>query len=133
MNSTWFAGARGNLLAIPCLIGVAACSLLAPSADPTSPVALYFENRGGPALEVTVNGIDVVAVPCDGGATLIPGEGGIPALPWAMAVRRSRGDVVVFSGVVERLPGWFVQVGDTVLGLGFTPVGGPAGPSCPAG
>ncbi len=114
------------------VFALASCSLIAPSAGPTSPVALYFENRGGPTLNVTINGIDAVAVPCDGYPTLIPGEAGTPPLPWAVSVKRSRDGVVVYSGLVARLPAWFVQIGDTVLGLGFTPVSGPGGPICPA-
>lgn len=120
------------LASIGVVFALASCSLIAPSAGPTSPVALYFENRGGPALDVTINGIATVAVACDGYPTLIPGVAGTPPLPWAVSVTRSRDAVVVYSGLVARLPAWFVQIGDTVLGLGFTPVSGPAGPTCPA-
>ena len=81
---------------------------------------------------MAINGKDAVAVPCDGYPTLTPGDRGMPPLPWAVSVTRSRDRVVVYSGLVASLPAWFVQIGDTVLGLGFTPVLGPAGPSCPA-
>jgi hypothetical protein len=114
------------------LLALASCSLIGPSVGPTSPLALYFENRGGPALNVTINGTAAVAVPCDGYPTLSPGERGLPPLPWAVSVTRSRDGVVVYSGLVSSLPAWFVQIGDNVLGLGFSPVEGPAGPSCPA-
>jgi hypothetical protein len=125
--------ADASVLAWTCvLFALASCSLIGPSTGPTSPIALYVENRGGPALDVTINDIDTVAVPCEGYPTLIPGEAGIPPLPWAVSVTRSRDGVVVYSGLVSSLPAWFVQIGDTVLGLGFTPVSGPAGPTCPA-
>jgi len=125
--------ANANVLAWMCVVlALASCSVIAPRPGPTSPVALYFENRGGPALDVSINGIGAAAIPCDGYPTLIPGEGGVPPLPWAVSVTRSRDGVVVYSGLVAKLPAWFVQIGDRVLGLGFTPVEGPAGPSCPA-
>lgn len=125
--------ARRNSLAIPWLVvSLAACNLVTPSAEPTSPVALYFENRGGPPLDVSINQVHVLVVACDGYPTLVPSEGGLPALPWAVTVTRNGDGEVVYSGLVATLPAWFVQIGNSVLGFGFTPVAGPGGPSCPA-
>jgi hypothetical protein len=109
---------------------LASCSLLGPTTEPTSIVALFVENRGGPAFDVIVNGVSV-AVPCDAYPALIPGENGLPALPWTVEVRRTADGRVLSSDLVARLPAWYVQIGDTALGMNFTAVLGPAGPSCP--
>src|SRR5829696_3076829 len=85
------------------VLTLASCSLSAPSPDPPIPAALYFENRGGPGLDVRINGRDAVVVPCDGYPTLIPGDQGMPALPWKLSVTRSRDHVVVYSGRVATL------------------------------
>jgi len=111
---------------------LAGCSVFAPTDGPTSPAVLYFENRGGPTLNVRINGADAINVPCNGYPTLIPSEAGLPPLPWTVSVARTRDGSVVYSGLVATLPAWFVQIGDSVLGLNFTPVSGPAGPTCPA-
>ena len=95
------------------------------------PSVLYVENRGGPAFVVRINGTDALSVACNTYPSLAPGEGGVAALPWDVSFVRD--GVVVYSAHVSRLPAWYVQIGDTLLGLGYDPVLGPPGPSCPPG
>jgi hypothetical protein len=118
---------RRRLLAFAALVLVS-CT---PSAQPQGAEVLYVENRGGPAFVIRLDGAAGLTVDCDANPTLTPGRGGIPDLPWAMEVTRQRDGVVIFSGQVSHLPQWYVQIGDSVLGLNASAVSGPAGPSCP--
>ena len=112
---------------------VAACSpTVSPS--PTSsagfPAVLSVESRGGPTLVVAVNGSEVARVECNDTATLVPGEAGLPPLPWTVSIARELDAVTVFSGQVTALPQWYLQIGDSALGIGSTPPIGPA-VTCP--
>jgi hypothetical protein len=95
--------------------------------------ALHVENRGGPDLVFRVSGAPDVRVPCDGGATLVPGTAGMPNLPWSLEVRRSADGSLVLAEEVTQLPRWFVQIGGEVIGPGLnaSPIEGPPGPACP--
>ena len=118
-------------LALSTLVLLAACSSLpTPTQAPAFPPVLSVENRGGPAIVVRVDGVEVATVACDSGTMLTPGVGGVPPLPWAMTVIRQRDNAVVLTAQVSDLPKWLVQIG-TDVGLGSVPVAGPPGPSCP--
>lgn len=128
---------RGLLvpLLVSLLVALAGCS----RAGSPSPVAvpqpgvqdvLSVENRGGPALSVRVNGVEVLQLPCDDSRTIEPGVNGLPPLPWTVTVARRTGDVIVATQAISTLPQWYLQIGDTSLGFGRTPPSGPAGPSC---
>jgi hypothetical protein len=107
------------------------CTLL-PAAETTGfPPVLNVENRGGPDLIVEVNGAVAATVPCESAAEVVPGQLGVAGLPWNLKIKRRAGDVLLFAGEVTELPKWFVQIGQTSLGLGSKPVAGPAGPPCP--
>ncbi|HEX8026195.1 MAG TPA: hypothetical protein VF484_08320 [Candidatus Limnocylindrales bacterium] len=110
---------------------VAGCSLVSPQ-PPDPQRGLNLENRGGPVYVVRIAGSDVVEVPCDSSKILTPGQPGVPQLPWSISIVRKRDGAVLFAGDVGALPRWFIEIGDTPLGLGDTPVAGPAGPTCPA-
>ena len=92
--------------------------------------ALEVENRGGPAFVVLAGDIEVARIPCNGGATVIPGRGFVPPLPWDLTVVRSSDGSVVLRETVADLPKFLFQIGDQI-GLGMTPVAGPPGPACP--
>jgi hypothetical protein len=110
-----------------------ACS---PTASPSTSIAsgfppvLSIENRGGPTLFVSINGSDVASVGCNEATTLTPGRAGLPELPWTLSIVRRLGTPPVFTGAVTSLPRWYLQIGDTSLGLGSTPPVGPA-VTCP--
>jgi hypothetical protein len=116
------------------LLVLAGCSALpAPTATTNFgfPPVLNLENRGGPGFVVNINGSDVAHIACNVGANpLTPGEDGVPALPWTVSVTRLRDAKVVLAADVTQLPQWLVQIGESI-GMGSTPVSGPAGPSCP--
>jgi hypothetical protein len=92
--------------------------------------ALEIENRGGPAFVVLAGDIEIARIPCNGGATVIPGRGLVPPLPWDLTVVRSSDGSVVRRATVTDLPQFLVQIGDQIW-LGTTPVAGPPGPPCP--
>jgi hypothetical protein len=116
------------------VVSLAGCSPIAmssPSVTVTMSVALQFENRGGPDLEVSVNGHQILAIPCNSAPTLVPGVNGVPQLPWDVSVSTASGGVVVYTARITTLPAWFLQIGNDVLGIGTSPPSGPAGPTCP--
>lgn len=80
-----------------------------------------------------VDGAPPISVPCDGDAALVPGQTGLPSLPWHLEVRRADDGAIVLTEGVSELPRWFVQIGGEVIGghLNPTAVEGPAGPACP--
>jgi len=110
----------------------AAMLVVAGCSEPVASGTLHAENRGGPDLLFNVSAAVQVRLPCDGGASLVPGVGGLPHLPWHLEVRRAADGAVVLRAEVTELPRWFVQLGDEVVGGGLnaSPVAGPAGPPC---
>ena len=110
----------------------AAMLVVAGCSEPVAFGTLHAENRGGPDLLFNVSAAVQVRLPCDGGASLVPGVGGLPHLPWHLEVRRAADGAVVLRAEVTELPRWFVQLGDEVVGGGLnaSPVAGPAGPPC---
>jgi len=114
---------------------VAGCSLFgSPSPvgvpEPGTQAVLSVENRGGPELSIRVNGVEVLQLPCNDARIIEPGVNGLPPLPWTVTVARRKGDVIIATQPISRLPQWYLQIGDTSLGFGETPPQGPAGPSC---
>ena len=117
-------------------VSLGGCSLVAtPSPEPDELTGvLSVENRGGPALSVRIDDIEVLQLPCDGSRQIAPGVNGVPRLPWSsVTIARVRDDVVVASQAIADLPVWYVQLGGQSLGFSKNPVAGPPGPSCPPG
>jgi hypothetical protein len=117
------------------VVALAACSPIVQSVSPGAAflAALTFENRGGPAFTIEIGTAVMATVACDSGATLTPGQAGVPALPWALKVSRVRDGTVLANLQVTELPRWFTQIGEDAGGGGLSafPVAGPPGPSCP--
>ena len=68
----------------------------------------------------------------EGVATLVPGQGGVPKLPWELSVVRVRDGTVQLTAHVDALPRWLTQMGDDFGGgLATEPVAGPVGATCP--
>jgi hypothetical protein len=126
---------RLRTVAISTVVALAACSPVVQSASPDAafPSTLIFENRGGPTFTVQIGTAVMATVGCDAGATLIPGQGGVPALPWDLKVSRVRDGTVLVDLRVTELPRWFTQIGSEAGGgsLSAFPIAGPPGPSCP--
>lgn len=97
------------------------------------PPVLSLENRGGPTLVIQVNGSEVATIECNDTSTLAPGNSGMPGLPWALAIVRQADAAPVFAGQITTLPQWYLQIGETSLGLGQTPPIGPAVTCPPSG
>lgn len=110
---------------------VLACSpTVSPSpTNPGLPRVLSLENRGGPTLVVNINGSEAATIKCGGGTTLTPG-GGLPQLPWSLSIVRQADATPVFAGEITDLPQWYLQIGETSMGLGSSPPIGPA-TTCP--
>jgi hypothetical protein len=120
-------------VAFSAALALVACAPVVPSETPTltSPSALWAENRGGPALAFQIGGTVVTTVACDDGAALIPGQDGVPSLPWDLEIIRVGDGTIVAHSTVTNLSQYFVQIGETDLGPSTIPILGPAGPSCP--
>jgi hypothetical protein len=121
-------------LAIAAVLALAACTPATPSPTPesTPPPALWVENRGGPAVTLEIAGTPVATVACDSGAELVPGQSGVPTLPWDLRILRLRDGALLLQVHVTDLPRWFVQIGENPEdGLSGAPIAGPPGPSCP--
>ena len=96
---------------------------------PTGPQALQILSKGGPTVSVLINGAQVIAVECGGGAVVRPGTGGAPPLPWDMVITdRDTGRVILDQRITE-LPRWLVLFRDSA-GVSASPVSGPV-PVCP--
>lgn len=124
-----------RLPAVLALVLLAAgCSNTTPGIT-TGPPVLNVENRGGPSFRILIDGVVVATVGCvdgGGGATLVPGQGGVPKLPWDLSVVRVRDGKVELTEHVDALPRWLFQLGgDFGPSLGTEPVAGPPGPTCP--
>lgn len=114
---------------------LAGCSLVA-SPTPTlvtvtPPAVLTVENRGGPALSIRIDGIEVLQLPCDDTREITPGLDGVPPLPWTVTVARIKGDVFLATQPIANLPEWYLQIGDASMGFGTSPPIGPA-PASPS-
>lgn len=121
------------LAAMALAFTVLGCTLFPATETTGFPPVLSVENRGGPDLIVEVNGAIAATLACDSGAEVVPGQAGVAGLPWTLTIKRRVGGMVLFAGPVTQLPRWFVQIGETSLGLGSKPVAGPAGPACATG
>jgi hypothetical protein len=118
--------------AIVGLVALACSPTVSPSHTPSGlPQVLSLENRGGPTLVVNINGSEAATIECGGGTTLTPG-GGRPQLPWSLSIARRADAAAVYAGVITDLPQWYLQIGETSMGLGSTPPLGPA-VTCPPG
>lgn len=84
---------------------------------------------------VQIGGTTVATVVCNTGATITPGQAGVPPLPWDLKVTRRRDGAVLVDTHLADLPRWLVQIGDGpgAAGLVTVAVAGPPGPTCPPG
>ena len=90
---------------------------------------LYLLSKGGPAVVVRVNGLDVSRLACNGGGKIAPATGGVPGLPWQLEVARESDSRVLLSQTVSELPGWLLVRPDAAA-ISRSPISGPFVP-CP--
>jgi hypothetical protein len=103
---------------------IALIALCALGCAPAGAQQLQILSKGGPAVSVSVNGVEAALVPCNGGFALRPGEQGIPRLPWDLKViEQSTGRAVLQERIVE-LPRW-VLIQRTTAGVSASPMSGP--------
>src|SRR5690349_19504327 len=105
-------------LTIPTLAIAAACSSPTPTlsgpiitlppdaSGPATTTSLIVENRGGDAFNVVIAGNLVATVSCGQTATVQPGQGNVPALPWDLTVVRVSDNSTIVASRVVRLPQW---------------------------
>ena len=103
--------------------------MLALSCTPTGPQELQILSKGGPTVSVAVNGAEVLAVECGGGAVVRPSAAGVPPLPWALKVTDRDTGRVRLDQRISELPRWVVIFPDSA-GVSASPVLGPV-PVCP--
>lgn len=107
---------------------------MATSAGPSLPTVLYLENRGGPAFSIRIGDTDIGTVACNDGASVTPGQGAVPPLPWDLTLTRVRDGTAILVTHVTQLPRYFIQIGsDPATDLSTVPAAGPPGPTCPPG
>lgn len=90
---------------------------------------LYLLSKGGPAVIVRVNGLEVARLACNGGGRIVPATAGVPGLPWQLEVARESDGRVLLSQTVGELPGWLLVQRDAAA-ISRSPVAGPFVP-CP--
>ncbi|HEY7024655.1 MAG TPA: hypothetical protein VH371_06835 [Candidatus Limnocylindrales bacterium] len=112
-----------------------AAGCTASPANPSGlPPVLEFENRGGPAFSIRIGDTDIGTVACDSGASVTPGQGVAPPLPWDLKIIRVRDGTSILVTHVTQLPRYFIQIGsDPATSLSAVPAAGPPGPTCPPG
>lgn len=120
---------RKRPLLFAVLFLVAGCQALATS-PPAFPPVLNIDGRGNPPIIVNLGGVEVARFACGVGATLEPGDRGIPPLPWSLSVVRQSDGASLLSTTVSELPKWLTIFGDEA-GLSSIAVAGPPGPTCP--
>src|SRR5678815_5343351 len=103
---------------------IALVAICASACSPTGPQELQILSKGGPLVSVTINGAQVMSVPCNGGLVVRPVQEGAPQLPWDVKViDRSTGRVLLVQRITE-LPRWLVIFRDSA-GVSASPVLGP--------
>jgi hypothetical protein len=121
-----------TVLGIAMILVLSGCAVVPKLTEaPGLDQALHVENRGGPAFEIRIGNADVIDVECNGGEAIRPRDGNAPGLPWELTIVRIRDGSTIFARRVDRLPQWFVQIGEEPLGMSEQPILGPAGPACP--
>src|SRR5687768_9902274 len=104
-------------------------SVLACSAPPLPTGGLQILSKGSPPVKVQVNGQDVAQVACNGGELLIPGEKGLPGLPWDVRVISVGDSRTLLDQRITDLPRWLLVQRDSA-GVSSSPISGPFVP-CP--
>jgi hypothetical protein len=85
---------------------------------------LQVLSKGGPPVKVQVNGRDAVDVPCNGGQLLMPGEKGVPHLPWDVTVISLSDGRTLLDQRITELPRWLLVQRDAA-GVSSSPIAGP--------
>ena len=106
------------------------CTQIGPS--PTPPSAsfdpsqqtLYVISKGAPTVSVRINGVESAVVPCNGGASLEPGDQGLPELPWSLHVIDQTSGRAMLEERVTELPRWLLVQRDSA-GLSSSAISGP--------
>jgi hypothetical protein len=93
---------------------------------------LQVLSKGGPPVKVQVNGRDAVDVPCNGGERLLPGEKGLPRLPWDVKVISQSDGRTLLDERIEELPRWLLVQRDSA-GVSSSPISGPFVPCASSG
>ncbi|MDQ6721503.1 MAG: hypothetical protein M3003_12020 [Candidatus Dormibacteraeota bacterium] len=98
---------------------------------PTPPITggvpqaqLAIISKGGPAASIRINGAEAVRVACNGGAALMPGAQGLPALPWTLQVLDQTNSHIILEERVTELPRWLLIQRDSA-GLSRNAIAGP--------
>ena len=98
---------------------------MAPPASPSAS-SLYVDDVDGPPVEVLISGTLVASVSCGSGDQLVPGQAGVPPLPWSLDVRQTGGATLGHWEVAAGdLPPMLLIRSDTIA-LGTFPGDGPA-------
>lgn len=105
---------------------------LSPSASSGGEVpAVHIVNVDGPSVDLLLDDEVIATVACEATATVVPGAGSVPALPWELTVQSSDGTVLGSPSVADPLPKGVLIRGTGVL-TGPWPMlsYGPASPPC---
>ncbi len=127
------------LLVAACTGGPGAASSSAPSASslgafPTAGVTTFPSQPAfdievydvdGPPVDLLIGGHVVASVPCGGGTKLVPGEAGLPSVPWSLDVRRQGGAILKHFDVTGGGYQMLLVRSDTIA-LGHFAADGPA-------
>jgi hypothetical protein len=103
------------------------CTPMGPT--PTGRQELQILSKGGPTVSIAINGAEVLAVECGGGAVVRPRVDGVPPLPWAVKLTDRDTGRVRLDERISELPRWLVIFRDSA-GVSASPVSGPV-PVCP--
>jgi hypothetical protein len=101
-----------------------ACSPVGPTPPPVNTQHLAILSKGGPPVRVAINGAEVVALACNGGVAVRPGENGAPPLPWDIMLTDENTGRVMLEKRITELPRWLVIFRDSA-GVSASPISGP--------
>jgi hypothetical protein len=111
------------------VIAVVACNA-PPFAESSG--GLQVLSKGGPPVKLQINGRDVIDVPCNGGERLLPGEKGVPRLPWDVKVISQSDGRTLLDERIAELPRWLLVQRDSA-GVSSSPISGPFVPCASSG
>ena len=87
-----------------------------PSSSPTGEVrAVHIVNVDGPDVDLIVGDQVIATLACGGTASLVPGTGSLPELPWEITVKSSEGAILGTPSMADPLPQGVLIRGSSVL------------------